>query len=128
MRVGNTTMKDPDTERLTPADVKPYTAPAEKFVPVYALASPPAQVGDCREAYPEAARSARIQGRIKLDVLVRADGSVGEVTPLNKLGYGLEETAVRALKRCRFRPGHDGTQPVATRITYTYTFTYEDSD
>lgn len=125
MRVGNTTMKDPDKERVAPEDVKPYAAPKEKYVPVYSLSQPPKPTGECREPYPQAARDAKVQGRIKLDVEIRTDGTVGEVTPLNTLGYGLEDTAVRALKKCKFKPGNDGTQNVATRITYFYTFSYE---
>ncbi len=125
MRVGNTTMKDPDKEKVTPGDIRPYAAPDKTFVPVYSLSQPPKPLGECREPYPQAARDAKVQGRIKLDVEINADGTVGEVTPLNTLGYGLEETAVRALKKCKFKPGNDGTANVATRITYFYTFSYE---
>ncbi|MBC7793453.1 MAG: TonB family protein [Clostridia bacterium] len=123
VQVGNTTMTDPGANARGP--VKPLPA-APAFVPVYALASPPKAMGDCREPYPQAARAAHVQGKVKLDVEIRDDGTVGEVTPLNKLGYGLEETAVRALQKCTFKPGNDGSKNVATRITYTYVFTYEE--
>lgn len=123
VQVGNTTMADPSAKAN--GEVKPLPA-APGFVPVYALASPPKPVGECREPYPAEARAAHVQGKVKLDVEIRDDGTVGEVTPLTKLGYGLEDAAVRALKKCKFKPGNDGTKNVATRITYGYTFVYEE--
>lgn len=123
VQVGNTTMTDPSAKGS--GEVKPLPA-APAYVPVYALASPPKPLGECREKYPAEARAAHVQGKVKLDVEIRDDGSVGEVTPLTQLGYGLEDAAVRALKKCRFSPGSDGTKNVATRITYSYVFSYDD--
>jgi protein TonB len=128
MRVGNTTMKEPEKEQIDPRDVKPYAGGAPNIVPVYALVQPPKRIGECRESYPAAAKAAGIKGTVKLEVTILADGTVAEARPLNDLGYGTVESAVRAMKKCRFTPGSDGKQTVATQITYSYTFNYEDDD
>ncbi len=128
VRVGNTTMKEPEKERTDPRDVKPYAGGAPNIVPVYALAQPPKRIGECREPYPKDAKAAGIKGTVKLEVTILADGSVAEVRALNDLGYGTVDSAVRAMKKCRFTPGSDGKQAVPTQITYSYTFNYEDDD
>lgn len=125
VRVGNTTMKEPEKERTKPEDVRPY-AGGSPIVPVYSLAQPPKRMGDCREAYPAAAKAAGVKGSIKLELVILEDGTVGDVKPLNDLGYGTLESAVRVMKKCRFSPGNDGTKAVRTQITYSYTFNYED--
>jgi hypothetical protein len=45
MRVGNTTMKEPEKEQIDPRDVKPYAGGAPNIVPVYALVQPPKRIG-----------------------------------------------------------------------------------
>ena len=76
--------------------------------------------------YPSAARRAQVEGTVKLLVTVGKDGRVIRVKVLKRLGYGLDEAAVRALKRARFKPamGSDG-KPMVYTIRYRYTFRLE---
>src|SRR5947208_14968327 len=48
-----------------------------------------------------------IEGKVLLDVVVKADGSVGDVTVKESLDavYGLDEEAVKAMKQWQFKPG-----------------------
>ncbi len=121
VRVGNTLMKEPEAEYTPPEAVKAY-----KPVPLHQITKLPRKRGECTAAYPARAEELRIEGQVKLEVDVGADGVVGEVRVVRGLGHGLDEAAVEALKRCRFAPGEVAGQAVPTRIPYTYTFVIED--
>jgi TonB family protein len=55
--------------------------------------------------YTAEALSNRIQGVITLYVLVDKDGKVEVTGAENRLGYGLDEEAIRVGKAARFKPG-----------------------
>jgi TonB family protein len=50
---------------------------------------------------------AGIEGKVRLEFVVKPDGSVGDVRILRSLDaiFGLDEAAIVALKQCRFEPG-----------------------
>jgi len=62
--------------------------------------------------YSEEARKARYQGTVVLEALIRKDGSVDVVQLVRRLGFGLDENAIRALKEWRFRPAMKNGIPV----------------
>lgn len=119
VRVGNTLMKDPEDEFTPPDEVQGY-----KPVPLHKVNEMPRpQAGGCpKGAYPPQARALAIEGKVRLAVDVGADGVVGDVQVLAGLGYGLDESAVEAMKRCQFTPARLKGEAVATQIQYTYTF------
>ncbi|MBN1962736.1 MAG: TonB family protein [Deltaproteobacteria bacterium] len=119
VRVGNTLMKEPEKEFTKPAEVKPY-APT----PLHKLTKIPRKLMEC-EAPPETKRRG-IEGKVKLNVEVLADGSVGEVKVVQGLNPEIDALVVAALKRCRFSPAEIAGKPVVTRIPYTYSFYAED--
>ncbi|SHK09989.1 energy transducer TonB [Rhodothermus profundi] len=84
--------------------------------------------------YTRAARRARIRAEIVVEVQVSPTGQVLSATIVERyllapyrqrvdtLGYGLEEAALAAARRWRFRPARVNDQPVAsfTRITFSF--------
>jgi TonB family protein len=52
--------------------------------------------------YPEAARAAGIEGRVRVQLVVLPDGSVGEAFVVEGLGHGLDEEALRVVRQARF--------------------------
>jgi len=54
--------------------------------------------------YSEQARKAKFTGTVVLNIVVRRDGSVGDVKVVTPLGLGLDEKAIEAVKQWRFRP------------------------
>jgi protein TonB len=54
--------------------------------------------------YTDAARRAGISGDVVLELVVRRDGTVGEVRVLEGLGGGLNERAINAVRQWRFAP------------------------
>ncbi|MCI0657802.1 MAG: TonB family protein [Acidobacteria bacterium] len=75
--------------------------------------------------YPEMARHARVEGRVLLQAVIGADGSVGSVVVLkedpSRVGFG--EAAAQAVSRWRYRPGTLRGEPVAVQLTITVDFT-----
>lgn len=76
----------------------------------------PVPQGRCEGKYTDAARQAGVEGTVVLDLVVDADGRTTEIAVVRGLGHGLDEAAVTALQRCRFKPGERDGQKVAVRI------------
>ena len=73
--------------------------------------------------YTDAARQNNVQGTVTLRVTFLANGSIGGVSPVNGLPYGLTEQAIAAAKQIRFDPPKRNGQAYAVTKTVTYTFT-----
>lgn len=82
----------------------------------------PKVVHEVKASYPLEAKKAGIAGPVVLDVLVDSGGKVREVHVVNGPGFGLNESAVEALKKFEFRPALKGANSVAVKIRYTYRF------
>ena len=71
--------------------------------------------------YREAARKAKVEGFVLLRVIVRKDGTVGDVSVEQSLDkeLGLDEAAIAAAKLWIFEPARRtrDRQPVAVRVT-----------
>jgi periplasmic protein TonB len=64
--------------------------------------------------YSEDARKAKVQGTVVLAIEVDARGQVRIVEIRQSLGLGLDERAIEAVRRWKFRPGLRDGKPVAT--------------
>jgi TonB family protein len=62
--------------------------------------------------YSAEARDLRTQGDVVLEVVFRADGFVDVVRVVSGLGHGLDEAAIAAAKRIRFKPAMSDEQAV----------------
>lgn len=73
--------------------------------------------------YPIEAIEKKIQGTVKISFVVEKDGSFTDIKPENKLGYGLEEEAVKIIKLSRrWNPSIKNGKPVRVRLTYEIKF------
>lgn len=87
-------------------------------------------------SYPVAARDDDVRARVEVEVTVGTQGRVQSATVrkrwrlapngsprrVTELGYGLEDAALAAARRSRFRPAQHRGQPVTTRTILTFTF------
>ena len=76
----------------------------------------PTVVREVRPDYTEAAKAEHLEGKVLLGVVVRADGTVGDVTvdeSLDKV-YGLDDQAVKAATQWTFKPGTKDGMAVAS--------------
>jgi protein TonB len=78
----------------------------------------PQVVKQVKAEYTEEAKQNRIEGKVGLDVVVLADGTIGDVKVAQSLDtvYGLDANAVKAMKQWRFKPGMKDGKPVAVRV------------
>lgn len=72
--------------------------------------------------YTEQAREAKFQGDVVLSIVVLADGSVADVQVVKPLGLGLDQSAVKAVRSWKFKPGMRNGVPVAVRVMIDVTF------
>jgi protein TonB len=64
----------------------------------------PRLLREVKASYSEEARRANITGDVVMEVVVRADGTVGSARVTRGLGFGLDERAVAAVRQWRFAP------------------------
>jgi len=72
--------------------------------------------------YSEEARKAKYSGTVLLQVVVDVDGKTRDVHVVRSLGLGLDEKAIEAVNKWKFRPGYKNGQPVAVRATIEVNF------
>ncbi len=79
----------------------------------------PRVLRDVKPKYTADAMRAKVQGTVWLEVVVRPDGTVGDVIVTKSLDsvFGLDEEAIRAAKQWRFAPGTRFGEPVAVLVT-----------
>ena len=73
---------------------------------------PPSVLHEVKADYTEDARIRQVEGEVVLEVVVRRDGSVGDVKVLRGLGNGLNDRAVQAVRQWRFSPARRKGTPV----------------
>jgi protein TonB len=72
--------------------------------------------------YSEAARKAKYQGTVVLYVEVDPAGKATNIRVQRSLGLGLDEKAIEAVKKWRFRPGTKDGKPVTVAATIEVNF------
>jgi periplasmic protein TonB len=73
-------------------------------------------------SFSDEARKAKAQGIVMLLMVVGKDGHPYDVRVGQSLGMGLDEKAIEAVNRWRFKPATFNGQPVATRIAVQVDF------
>jgi TonB family protein len=82
----------------------------------------PALLYKVEPEYSEDARAAKFQGTVLLRLVVDADGTATDVEVARSLGYGLDEKAVEAVMRWKFKPGTMGGSPVPVQANIEINF------
>ena len=79
----------------------------------------PEVLKEIRPRHTPASMERRIEGSVMMDVVVEADGTVGEgkVTKSLDVESGLDQQAIDAMKQWEFKPGTYEGKPVAVEIT-----------
>ena len=83
----------------------------------------PRLVKRVRPTYTAEAKQAGIQGNVTMDCVVLPDGTVGDVRVTKKLDPGLDEEAIKTLRRWRFRPAQKDGKPVPVQVFVEMSFT-----
>ena len=95
---------------VQPSEAKPAEpAPA----PVQPPRADAGQLNNPAPIYPSMSRRLREEGIVVLEILIKADGTVGEIKIKNSSGFKrLDETAVKAVKRWRYQPATQGGKSI----------------
>jgi protein TonB len=119
----------PEAEAEFIPDVAPDgTIPSVEPVPDAAEAryTGPVLIPSTRVApvFPTAARQMKMTGQVKLQVKVRADGSVGSVSVLSepKPAVGFGKAAEAAVRQWRYRPATLGSRAVESEVAVVVQF------
>jgi TonB family protein len=72
----------------------------------------PSLVFKAEPEYSEEARSAKYSGTVVLKMVIDVDGRAKNIDVVNPLGLGLDEQAVLAIQRWKFKPGEKDGVPV----------------
>lgn len=72
--------------------------------------------------YPAEARAAGVGGTVVLETEIREDGTLGAIRVVRPLGYGLDEAAIAAVKKWKFKPGKKDGKPVSVIYAVTVNF------
>jgi periplasmic protein TonB len=72
--------------------------------------------------YSEEARKAKYMGTVVLELIVDATGKPRDLKVTRSLGLGLDEKAIEAVEKWKFRPGQKDGHPVATHATIEVNF------
>ncbi len=85
----------------------------------------PVVIQQVKPQYTADAMRAKVQGSVWLECVVMPDGTVGDVRVTRSLDsmFGLDQEAIAAAKRWRFKPGMANGKPVAVAVTIELTFT-----
>jgi TonB family protein len=84
--------------------------------------SSPALVSKVEPEYSEEARRAKYSGTVLLSVVVDEHGIPQDIHVVRPLGLGLDEKAVEAVQRWRFRPGMRNGKPVRVLASIEVSF------
>ena len=116
------TIEETDLDSLEAWDAPPPPpeGPRLKFIP---YDDPPQPLSSIRPVYPEIAQEAGIEGTVVVQVFVDKKGRVKDTLVLKGIpNTGLDEAAVTAIKKTRFRPAKQRERAVGVWISIPVNF------
>jgi protein TonB len=98
--------------------------PVGVFLVVQGITAPRI-IKSARPNYPAEAMRAKVEGRVKMEMVVQADGTVGEVRVVRSLDrkFGVDDAAVKAVKEMRFAPAMKDGVAVPVLLSTEMAFT-----
>jgi TonB family protein len=96
-------------------DAGPLNCSSHAMKPPHAVYAPDPE-------YSDKALKAHIQGIVTISLTVGIDGKPRDMTVEKKLGYGLDEKAIEAVRQWRFQPATSDGKPVETKIQIEVAF------
>ncbi len=112
-----------------PANAQTASAPQSDLIFVEEEAHPKNGLDDFYKhvrqnlAYPEEARKTNVQGRVFVQFVVQADGSISDVKVIRGIGNGCDEEAIRLVKTSpAWQPAKYHGKAVATEVSLPIRF------
>ena len=83
---------------------------------------PPEFINRVKPEYTDEAARADITATVEANVVFQADGEVGEIEMIRWAGFGLDESAERAIRQLKFKPATRDNQAIHLRALIRYNF------
>lgn len=115
----------PNAESAVPVENENSALPSGTEYSTGNVSLKPKVLRTFKVTYPEQAKKDRVEGTVRLSVLIDEEGQVKDVAILEGPGHGLNEAAQEALKNFVFSPAEKDGDKVAVRIVYVYRFRLE---
>ena len=116
------TIEETDLDNFDAWDAPPPppSGPQFKFIP---YDDPPRPITPIKPVYPDIAQEAGIEGQVLVQCFIDEKGKVKETIVVKGIpNTGLNESAVAALRKTRFRPAKQRERPVGVWITIPINF------
>ena len=116
------TIEETDLDNFDAWDAPPPppSGPQFKFIP---YDDPPRPITPIKPVYPDIAQEAGIEGQVLVQCFIDEKGRVKEAIVVKGIpNTGLNESAVAALRKTRFRPAKQRERPVGVWITIPINF------
>ena len=116
------TIEETDLDNFDAWDAPPPppSGPQFKFIP---YDDPPRPITPIKPVYPDIAQEAGIEGQVLVQCFIDEKGKVKETIVVKGIpNTGLNESAVQALRKTRFRPAKQRERPVGVWITIPINF------
>ena len=116
------TIEETDLDNFDAWDAPPPppSGPQFKFIP---YDDPPRPITPIKPVYPDIAQEAGIEGQVLIQCFIDKTGRVKETIVIKGVpNTGLNESAVAALRKTRFRPARQRENPVGVWITIPINF------
>ena len=84
--------------------------------------APPEFLNRVKPEYNDAAERADITAIVEASAVFRANGEVGEIQIVRWAGFGLDESAVRAIRQLKFKAATREGKPISVRAEVRYNF------
>jgi TonB family protein len=84
--------------------------------------SAPAPIYRADPVYSEEARVAKLQGAVLLQVVIDENGVPQEIKIVRSLGLGLDQKAIEAVQKWRFKPAYKDGTPVSVSVNIEINF------
>jgi TonB family protein len=113
------------SDQVSGSGTAPGSGSVENAGTVYRVGngvSAPSILSKQEPAYSEQARTAKLQGTVQLYLEVDPSGRAQNIKVLRGVGLGLDEKAIEAVSKWRFRPGYKDGRPVTTSVTVEVNF------
>jgi TonB family protein len=100
----------------TPGALAPLLKKCSDKNPPPCVDKPPVLTHQPDPKYTKQAQKAKCEGTVVLGTVVGTDGVAHDIHIKQSLGYGLDEEAVKAVRKWRFKPAESAGQPTALKL------------
>jgi protein TonB len=116
--------EDKPREKKTepPKEYKPPPPKRPKAVPLHKLTTMPGFARKVEPVYPESLRSAGIEGKVLVEVVVTAQGAIMEIRILKSDNDEFSQAVINAIESSSFITGRVDGKPVPVKVQIPFSF------